>query len=478
MHLFKAPKESLGDLDADTAAAVIAAAADIALVIDGEGVILDAAIPGSELASEIAGSARWRGRLWSDTVSEETQPKIRSLLDEVAAKPSSRWRQLHYAATSGPDIPILYSVARLRVHDRFVAVGRDMRSIAELQQRLIEAQMSMERDYSRLRHAETRYRMLFQTSPEPVLIVDATTDKVVEANPAASRMFGESIGRMIGRSFPVGLDAEGKQSLQTLATAIRAGLSVEDVRVRLAGTDDELVVSTTMFRQAAASFYLMRFAFARVGAAPPAPSAANARRLSFLSKSPDGYVVIDNEGRILTANPAFLQMIQMMNEDQARGELIERWFGRSGVDVSVLIANVRQHGTVTMFATLVRGEFGAMANVEISAVALDDGDRPSFGLAIRNVERRISQHPPASGQLNKSVEQLKELIGRVTLKDMVRESTDVIERLCIEAALELTGDNRASAAEMLGLSRQSLYVKLRRYGLADDAEAESENRRR
>ena len=62
MQLFKAPKESLGDLDADTAAAVIVAAADIALVIDGEGVILDAAISIKELASEIAGSARWRGR--------------------------------------------------------------------------------------------------------------------------------------------------------------------------------------------------------------------------------------------------------------------------------------------------------------------------------------------------------------------------------------------------------------------------------
>jgi DNA-binding NtrC family response regulator len=46
-------------------------------------------------------------------------------------------------------------------------------------------------------------------------------------------------------------------------------------------------------------------------------------------------------------------------------------------------------------------------------------------------------------------------------------STDLIERLCIEAALELTRNNRASAAEMLGLSRQSLYVKLRRYGLVD-----------
>jgi DNA-binding NtrC family response regulator len=62
---------------------------------------------------------------------------------------------------------------------------------------------------------------------------------------------------------------------------------------------------------------------------------------------------------------------------------------------------------------------------------------------------------------------MTELVGRVPLKELVRDATDVIEKLCIEAALELTGDNRASAAEMLGLSRQSLYVKLRRYGMAD-----------
>jgi DNA-binding NtrC family response regulator len=55
----------------------------------------------------------------------------------------------------------------------------------------------------------------------------------------------------------------------------------------------------------------------------------------------------------------------------------------------------------------------------------------------------------------------------VPLKDIVRETADVIERLCIEAALKLTGDNRASAAEMLGLSRQSLYVKLHRYGMGE-----------
>ena len=60
------------------------------------------------------------------------------------------------------------------------------------------------------------------------------------------------------------------------------------------------------------------------------------------------------------------------------------------------------------------------------------------------------------------------------LKNLVRETTDLIERLCIEAALGMTGDNRASAAEMLGLSRQGFYAKLRRYGLGNlDDEADA-----
>ena len=69
------------------------------------------------------------------------------------------------------------------------------------------------------------------------------------------------------------------------------------------------------------------------------------------------------------------------------------------------------------------------------------------------------------GSPRNPLEQIIELIGRVSLKDLVREATDVIERLSIEAALTMTRNNRASAAEVLGLSRQSLYVKMRRHGL-------------
>ncbi len=83
------------------------------------------------------------------------------------------------------------------------------------------------------------------------------------------------------------------------------------------------------------------------------------------------------------------------------------------------------------------------------------------------LERRAGRERLGGRELPRTVEHFAELVGRVPLKNLVRETTDLIERLCIEAALELTGDNRASAAEMLGLSRQGFYAKLRRYGLGD-----------
>ncbi len=71
-----------------------------------------------------------------------------------------------------------------------------------------------------------------------------------------------------------------------------------------------------------------------------------------------------------------------------------------------------------------------------------------------------------------ATEDLMHLVGSVPLKELIRASTEEIEKMCIEAALKMTGNNRASAAEMLGLSRQSLYVKLRRFGLMDPSDRE------
>ena len=466
-HPFEAPGKWLAEVDPETASRLVTAASDMALVIDEHGLIQDLAFGSDELSLELEGCESWRGQPWTVAVTVESRPKIEALLREAGGEDIPRWRQVNHPSSRGADVPVLYSAIRVGGAGRVVAVGRDLRAVAMIQQRLVDAQQSMERDYWRMRQVETRYRLLFQTASEAVLIVDATTGKVLEANPSAGEYLRDAGRGPVGQVFPGWFDADSAQAVRSLLAAARASGRADEVRARLAEGGREFRVSASLFRQEDQPLLLVRLspaADASISALPKLKTTL----LKVAESVPDALVVTGPDGRVVTANRAFLELAQLATEEQARGESLDRWLGRPGVDLSVLIANLRQHGTVRLFATTLRGEYGSTAEVEISAVALVNGEQPCLGFTIRNVGRRLSGELRSGGrELPRSVEQLTELVGRVSLKDLVREATDVIERLCIEAALELTGDNRASAAEMLGLSRQSLYVKLRRYGLGD-----------
>jgi transcriptional regulator PpsR len=464
---FTAPKKALGDLKAETAALVVAATADVSLVLERDGVIRDVAFGSDELAQALPGHAAWVGRPWAEAVTVESRPKVKELLRDATRKADPRWRHLNYPSRQGPDAPILHVALRAGPGDAIVSVGRSLAAMAAVQQRLVDAQQSLERDYLRIRHAETRYRLLFQLSAEAILIVDAASLKVLEANPAAGQLLDSAPSQLVGRALPEGADAESARRLGAMLATVRSAGWADGARVRLGAGTREVVVTASAFRQEDAALLLLRMAPADGQAALAGFARPRAQVLSIVEHAPDGFVVTDPTGRVLAANPAFLELAQLAAEDQARGQPLDRWLGRQGVDLGVLTANLRQHGVVRLFATTVRGEHGSTAEVEISAVSVVNGEQPCLGFVIRNVARRIVAEARPSRSLPRSVEQLTELVGRVSLKDIVREATDVIERLCIEAALELTGDNRASAAELLGLSRQSLYVKLHRYGLGE-----------
>ncbi len=113
-----------------------------------------------------------------------------------------------------------------------------------------------------------------------------------------------------------------------------------------------------------------------------------------------------------------------------------------------------------------RSEHGVVEEVAITAAVLEDSGRSIYGLILRPETRR-ARTAEGSAETSRSAEELAELVGRVPMKELVRETTEITERLCIEASLRLTGDNRAAAAQMLGLSRQGLYDKLRRYDMID-----------
>jgi transcriptional regulator PpsR len=468
VKLFDAPAELLRDLDAEAAAALIAATTDIALVIDAEdGVIRDLSIGSRDLLGEDFES--WVGKPWVETVTPETRPKIDLLLEEAPVRGPSTWRQVNHTGRSTPNLPVLYATVRVQQGEQILAVGRSLAAIATLQQRLVEAQQTLERDYSRIRMAETRYRLLFQTTAEAVLIIDAGSEKVLEANPATRELLGDLGRGIVGKTFLDSFDTAGTKAVSALLAGVRAAGRSSDVRVSTADGKGEFLVGASMFRQGSSSCFLVRMTPARRPEDGDTPI-AEARFLKIIEHSPEAFVITDDDNRILAVNPAFLELAQLAHRDQAQGKSLENWLGRPGVDMNVLMSHLRQHGAVRFFETTMRAELGPPLSVELSAVAVAQGEAPCYGFMIRNVVRPtggVGVSPGSGRELPRSVEQLTELVGRVPLKELVRETTDVIERLCIEAALELTEDNRASAAEMLGLSRQSLYVKLRRYGLGD-----------
>ena len=452
-----------GQLSASVAASLMAAVGDVAFILSTGGTILDVAVSQGDLANH--GFADWVGEAWLATVSVDSQPKIAEMLAD-ATRPgvALRWRQVNHPAAGG-DVPVRYMVMALGEGDRLIAIGRDMRGAAVMQQRLLQTQQSLERDYIRLRQAETRYRLLFDMASEPVLVVDAETRRIREANPAAHRLLDAAGGVLVGMPVHAIVDLSDRDDFVAYLGAVEAADDLPSVTLRLADGRGEAALSARLFRQARKPLLLVR-----VIASAEAVSdhhRHDATLSEVVERMPDAFVLVDRDLAIMTANAAFVDLAEMPSIDRVTGARLATWLGRPGIDLELIMAQLREHGSVRNIATILRGSAGAEEEVEVSGVAAPVGDGACYGFTIRSVGRRLRDAPAIVRDAPRSVEQLTDLVGRMSLKEIVRESTDLIERLCIEAALAYTSDNRASAAEILGVSRQSLYSKLHRHGLGN-----------
>ena len=458
---FNVPERSFGGLDATSTAKLIAATADLALILDRDGIIEDISISSSHNFPDMLEG--WIGQPWVDTVSIESRPKVEEMLEASLANNTSGYRQINHPIPGSFDLPIKYMLHRLEGEERMIALGHDQSAVAQLQQRLVETQQSVEREYSRLRLAETRYRLLFQIVREPVLIIDGTSYKIREANPAALDTFNDAEKKIIGRSFVGRFDSQSKAAVEGLLDEVRSEGKSAEINAIVESNGEKVRIYASSFRQGGQFYILARL---EPTAGDHGLSESNSSLSVLIDKMPDAFAVTDADQRIISANSAFLDLVQMPDVSRVKGQPIHRWLGRTEIDFRLMMNALKEQDVVSRFATAVRGEYGVSEELETSIVAVDTNGGPCYGYSLRRVpQRNLGEVVGGKTGLQHSVEQLSQLVGRVPLKDIVRETTDMIERMCIEAALELTEDNRASAADVLGLSRQSLYVKLRRFGL-------------
>ncbi|MBS0240797.1 MAG: transcriptional regulator PpsR [Proteobacteria bacterium] len=461
-------KKSIGSLDPDSAARLALLGSDIAVVLDREGVVKDLSICNDSLSKDSEISS-WIGKRWVDTVTVESRPKIELLLKDAlaAGKQAVQWRQVNHPIGSGrSDLPMRYAAMPVRSNGPIIAVGRELRALSLMQQKLLESQQAVEREYARVRYAELRYRTLFQTSSEAIFILDAATLRITEANPSAQSLMGQGAKRITGKAFTELFDGPSQQALQRLLDLLRTSGRADPVSIKV-GSKGEMHVSGSVYRHELATHILVKLQQADELASSSEGTTGEVALRSLVERMPDAFVVTDLTRHVLTGNAAFLALTGLVSPDQIKGQLIDRWIGRSPAEFNLLIGSLKEHGSVRRFSTVVRDELGGSEEVEISAVAAEDAPEPSYGFSIRFAARTPATETWLSGQLPQSANQMAALVGQVPLKNLVREATDLIERMCIEAALQIVGDNRASAAEVLGLSRQSLYMKMRRYGLGD-----------
>jgi transcriptional regulator PpsR len=459
-HLLSSGKLPL--IAPDLLGEILASASDIALLVSPQRRITSVLVnPHHRSFGQLTD---WEGAHLHDVLTEESLRKLEARLADMAGlRRSSIMVELNHADRGQWEFPVRYSLHRVSGDDAILMLGRDLRPIAEVQQQLVSAQLALERDYESQREMDTRYRVLMEVARDPIVIVSMSSGRIADLNPAAAQILGAARADLLGSA--IAQEFEGRRRSEFLESMANLAVIESSAPIELTARRSQrrVLITPTVFRAAGERLLLCQLDLAEAGSGALDELAENLARL--YHEGVDGIVFTDGDGVIRAANEAFLNLTDSANIAAVRGRSLTEFLARGAVDMRVLIDNARRAGVLRLYATRLLTDFSGQISVEISASWLNDRPAPVLALVVRDASRVDSLRRSPSSATDDGVRSVMELVGSSALKDIVAETTDVIEKMCIETALELTRNNRVAAAEMLGLSRQSLYVKLRKYGL-------------
>lgn len=435
----------------ELARAFVSLSSDIALVLDDDGIIrVVAQGNGAPLSSA---AQEWVGRSWADTATGDTRVKIEQLLNEVNTKGLARKREVNHPSEKGGNLAVAYTAIRLGENGPLLAVGRDMGTIAAIQQRFLDAQQEMERGYWRVRQSEARYRLLFQVATDAVLLVDSESLTILEANQAASQLFDMTTEQLVGRPTTFGFERHSRRAVDELLVTARESHQPAEIRARLAGKISTTSVAATPFRSDDAMRLLVRI---RAMDMPGIATELSTTLARLVDGASDGVVVTDSGGRILIANPTFLKLVHMNTESAVKGRSLTDWLGLPDDQLARLLAQVRRQGITQRVASRLLATNAQVVQVDFSAALLTEGDQECIGFTIHPVERESSEPDHLTGDLRTAVTQLAGYMGSEPLPDILRRATILLERHFIHMAMERSHQDPEAAARLLGIDPERL----------------------
>jgi transcriptional regulator PpsR len=425
--------------------ALVLLASDIALVVDEDGIIRNVSQRNAEPVSPGAGG--WVGSAWTDVVGAEGRAKVERLMAETLSTGRSRRREINQPGVQGSTVPLEFTAMRLGDHGPVLAVGRDLRAVAAIQQRFLEAQQDIEKSYWRARQADAQYRLLFEVATDAVLVVDAESYTILEANESASNLFSLSLDKMLGRPATFAFHRQYHEPLIELFNVARTSAQPAEASAQIIGRVTGARVAATPFRAERGLRLLVRVRTAHT----PGSSAELSSALSRLVRgTTDGIVVTEAQGRVLMANPAFSELLRLGHQATIKGRLLSEWVDGP---LQEMFDGVRLEGVTHPTEFRLRTASGAVVPVLIHGSLLTEGDQECLGFTI---------HPMAPGgtsqleDLGAAMERLTARLGTDTLGLLLQEARELARTFFIARALERAGGNITLAAEMLGVKVDTL----------------------
>jgi transcriptional regulator PpsR len=317
---------------------------------------------------------------------------------------------------------VAYTAVRLGANGPVLAVGRDLRAIAAIQQRYVESQQEMERGYWQARQAEARYQLLFQVATDAVMVVDAQSLQIVEANHSAAQLFDIAAEHLQGRQVSFGFERFSRGPVTELMISARTTGQPAEIRARLHGKTLTTRVAATPFRAGEAQRLLVRVRAVDTAATSNALNTTLARLVDDAS---DGVVVTDSNGRILVANPTFLAMVRLAVESEVTGQPLMSWLDLDDQSLASFVPRVRREGMARRIRSWIKPADRPALKVEISAVLLTEGDQECIGFTIHPVapardDAGGSQHRDSVGELVAGIEHLVGRLGDLSLPAMLQ----------------------------------------------------------
>jgi PAS domain-containing protein len=228
---------------------------------------------------------------------------------------------------------------------------------------------------------------LFSVALQPVMIIDATTGQIRQANPAAAELLRTPERMLIGAPVLGIFDASSTTVLTHSIEAACAKGAAEPVTLRTAGDGTELSAKVSLFRAEADSYLLFRLASTADPAVEQASSAGQTPVFDAIESASVGFLVTDSGLRVEYANQSFMDMVGLPAPGQMHGKSLARWLELSEEDLARLQGQMARREASSVMITSLRSERNLLREVEVCAVAVPDDQLTCWGFTVRELPR-------------------------------------------------------------------------------------------